>query len=40
MPSAFCLFHAVLELVLTAPLQGEALVYGVTPGLELWLTHG
>lgn len=40
MPSAFCPFHAALKLILTAPLQGEAAVYSMTPGLELWLTHG
>lgn len=40
MPRAFCLFKAVLKLVLTAPAQGEAVDYGVTAGLGLWLTRG
>ena len=33
MPRAFCLFKAVLELVFTAPVQGEAVDFGRTPGL-------
>lgn len=37
MPTAFYLVEAVLKLVLTAPLQGEAADYGVTPDSHMAL---